>query len=309
MLGKAFILKMHQPKPVDISSFKHLYPFESHFMQVNGFKYHYIDEGAGEPMVMIHGNPTWSFYFRNLIEHFSPRFRTIAMDHIGCGLSDKPPLSRYNYALQRRIHDLNTFLDSLALNQKLTLVVHVWGGVIGMAYALRHIDRIRRLIVLNTAAFFPPAGKTLPLRLRMIRNWHLFSTLSVLGLNLFARSALYMATRRNLTHDVKSGLVAPYNCWQNRIATLMFVRDIPLDSTDAGYHLVKEVDENLYKLSSVPMLICWGMRDFVFDADYLAEWQKRFPDAVVHAFENAGHYVLEDVPQKIIGCVQDFMQP
>jgi len=277
-------------------------------MTIDGFRYHYIDEGTGDPMVMIHGNPTWSFYFRVLIREFSPRFRTIAMDHIGCGLSDKPPANRYDYTLQRRIYDLKVFLDHIIeRKEKITLVLHDWGGMIGMAYALQHLDRIQRLVVLNTAAFFPPSGKPIPLRLRAIRNLNFFSSVSVLGLNLFARGALFMASKRKLPPDVKAGLIAPYNCRQNRIATLMFVKDIPVKRTDFSYQVVKNVDNNLSKLRDIPMLICWGMKDFVFNNAYLAEWRKRFPGATVHMFENAGHYILEDEPQKVIDCIREFM--
>jgi pimeloyl-ACP methyl ester carboxylesterase len=299
---------MKKSKPVDMARFKHLYPFGSKFMSINGFRYHYIDEGSGEPMVMIHGNPTWSFYYRALIRAFSSRFRTIAMDHIGCGLSEKPPADRYDYTLQHRIDDLTIFLEQMvAPTQKITLVLHDWGGMIGMAYALQHLDRIQRLVVLNTAAFLPPSAKPIPLRLRLIRNLDFFSTVSVLGLNIFARGALLMASNKKLSPDVQAGLIAPYNCWQNRIATLMFVKDIPLKKTDFSYQVVRNVDQNLFKLRDIPMLICWGMKDFVFDNTYLAEWRKRFPGAIVHKVEDAGHYILEDAPQNVIDCLRSFM--
>ena len=256
---------------------------------------------------MIHGNPTWSFYFRNMIRGLSSRYRMIAMDHIGCGLSDKPTVGAYDYTLKRRIDDLTQFLQSLDLKDKMTLVVHDWGGMIGAAYALEHPERIRRLVVLNTAAFLPPSEKRLPLRLQLLRRFRTFSTLTVLGLNLFARSALMMAPHKKLPPDVKSGLIAPYNCWRHRIATLMFVRDIPLLPKDESYRVVKAVDEKLHRLGRMPMLICWGLKDFVFDRDYLAEWQRRFPHATVQAYEDAGHYVLEDVPEKIIDSILAFM--
>jgi haloalkane dehalogenase len=299
---------MQKSKFVNTARFKHLYPFKSNFLTIDGFRYHYIDEGDGEPLVMIHGNPTWSFYFRALIREFSPRFRTIAMDHIGCGLSEKPSVVQYDYTLQRRVSDLKIFLDRMIEpQQKINLVVHDWGGMIGMVYALQHLHRIQRLIVLNTAAFLPPDGQPIPLRLRAIRDLKSFSRAAVLGLNLFARSALFMASGKKLPPDVKAGLIAPYNCPQNRIATFMFVRDIPIKKTDPSYPLVKQVDDTLFQLGDIPMLICWGMKDFVFDKTYLEEWQKRFPGAIVHRFEDAGHYILEDEPQKVIDCIRDFM--
>jgi haloalkane dehalogenase len=299
---------MLKRKPIDIESFRHLYPFESHFMDVNGFKYHYVDEGSGEPVVMVHGNPTWSFYYRALIQSLSDRYRTIVPDHIGCGLSDKPSPSQYNYTLQSRIDDLDHLIKKLTGSEQITLILHDWGGMIGMAYALRHPDKISRLVILNTAAFLPPDGKKIPLRLHLIRNSGPLAAIAVQGFNLFAVGALYMATRRGLAREVQRGLTAPYNCWKNRIATLKFVQDIPLGEKDASYAIVKQSDERLHILAGLPMLICWGEHDFVFDTDYLGEWVRRFPEAEVHRFPEAGHYVVEDVPQQIVALTRDFLQ-
>jgi len=276
-------------------------------MDLNGLKYHFLDEGIGDPIVMIHGNPTWSFYFRELVKGLSPKFRIIVPDHIGCGLSDKPGIDRYDYRLKSRVNDLEALLDDLEIKEKITLIVHDWGGMIGMAYAVKHPERIARIVIMNTAAFFPPKGKPIPLRLWLVRNVTPLSTPAVLGFNLFAYGALFMAAKKTLSRDVKTGLVAPYNCWNNRIATLKFVQDIPISKKDPSYDLVKQVDENLHKLAHIPMLICWGKHDFVFDIDYLAEWQRRFPNAAVQLFSDAGHYVLEDVSGDILVLVKNFL--
>jgi len=298
---------LRRKKQIDISPFQHLYPFTSNYMDLNGLKYHFLDEGTGDPIVMIHGNPTWSFYFRELVKGLSPKFRTIVPDHIGCGLSDKPGADRYNYRLISRVNDLETLLDDLEIKEKITLIVHDWGGMIGMAYAVKYPERIARIVIMNTAAFFPPKGKSIPIRLRLVRDLRTISIPAVLGLNLFACGALFMASHKGLDKAVKSGLIAPYNSWNNRIATLKFVQDIPINKNDPSYDLVKQVDENLHKLAHIPMLICWGKHDFVFDMDYLAEWQHRFPKAAVHLFSDAGHYVLEDVPDEILILVKDFV--
>ena len=290
-----------------MSAFRHLYPFKSRYVDLKGLKYHFIDQGSGDPVVMIHGNPTWSFYFRNLVQGLSPRYRTIVPDHIGCGLSDKPGIDRYDYTLKSRIDDLEALLDHLQLFANVTLVLHDWGGMIGMAYAVKHPQRIKRLVIMNTAAFFPPKGKPLPLRLRLIRNIKPLAMLAVQGFNLFARGALLMAAHHRLSPDVKAGLTAPYNCWKNRIATLKFVQDIPIDKNDPSWDLVCGVDQNLQQLAHLPMLICWGKRDFVFDSDFLNEWKRRFPAAEVHLFPDAGHYVLEDKPHEIVRLVKDFL--
>ncbi len=299
---------LSRQKPVDISAFQHLYPFKSHFFDLNGLKYHYLDQGRGDPVVMIHGNPTWSFYFRVLIKGLSSQFRAIAPDHIGCGLSDKPDANQYGYRLKNRVEDLETFLNYLDLKKRITLILHDWGGMIGMIYALTNIEKIGRIVLMNTAAFFPPGGNKLPLRLRFIRNVTPFSKLAVQGANLFAYAALFMAPRKKLDNDVKSGLIAPYNCWTNRTAILKFVQDIPVNKEDPSYGLIEYADKNLYKLGNIPLLMCWGKHDFVFDMAYLSEWRRRFPDAIVHLFPDAGHYVLEDVPEKILLLVRNFLK-
>ena len=298
---------MVKNKSINLAPFRHLYPFESHFMDMDGFRYHYVDEGSGSPVIMVHGNPTWSFYYRRLIQALSPDFRSIAVDHIGCGLSDKPGVAQYEYTLDSRINDLDRFINRLELKEKITLVLHDWGGMIGIAYALRHLARIDKIILLNTAAFFPPQNRPLPLRLKLIRHVKPFAKVAVLGFNAFARSALFMATAKGLPDDVKSGLLAPYNCWQNRIATLRFVEDIPLKAGDPSFETVKTVQNNLHLLRELPMLICWGMKDFVFTKAYLDEWRHRFPDTRVHTFKDAGHYVLEDAAETVIDPIRKFM--
>jgi haloalkane dehalogenase len=299
---------MLKRKPIDMSTFKHLYPFESHFMDLNGSRYHYVDEGSGDPVVMVHGNPTWSFYYRALIKDLSGHYRTIVPDHIGCGLSDKPDSKTYDYKFKTRVDDLAALIENLAITEKITLVLHDWGGFIGMAYALRHPERICRFVLMNTAAFLPPAGKPIPMTLKLIRSLKPLATLAVQGFNLFARGALFKNSYKGLSRDVKAGLIAPYNCWPNRIATLKFVQDIHLTETNPSYGLVKKLDQSLELFLNFPMLICWGEHDFVFDRDYLNEWIRRFPEAEVHCFPEAGHYVVEDVPQKIVALTREFLQ-
>jgi len=298
---------MNRDKPIDISPFKHLYPFRSNTIDRNGYAYHYIDEGSGDPVVMVHGNPTWSFYYRNLVAALSPDYRTVVPDHLGCGLSDKPDAADYDYRLQSRVTDLEVLMDHLGFHKNVTLIVHDWGGMIGMAFAVKYPERIRRLVVMNTAAFLKPSRKKLPFRLRLIRDVSLLAAPAVLGLNLFARGALWMASQKRLPREVRAGLTAPYNCPKNRVATLKFVQDIPLSPKDPSYRLVKRAEDRLHTLSRVPMLICWGRGDFVFDMDYFTEWRRHFPDAATHLFPNAGHYLLEDEPDAVVKAVKAFL--
>lgn len=293
---------------IDLTPFRHLYPFTSRYAEVNGLRMHYVDEGRGDPIVMVHGNPTWSFYFRKLIGGLERDYRVIAPDHIGCGLSARPGPCEYGFRLQNRVDDLEALLNHLNVDRNMTLVLHDWGGIIGMALALRHPERISRLVLLNTAAFLKPAGKPLPLALRLVRNLAPLATPAVLGLNLFARGAAWTSSARGLRPEVRQGLLAPYNSWRNRWATLRFVQDIPLVPKDPSYKMVAQVDRQLGQFRTTPALICWGERDFVFDRDYLDEWCRRFPLAEVHRFPDAGHYVLEDAPDRILELLAAFLR-
>ena len=247
-------------KAIDPDHFRALYPFESHYLRVGGHRYHYVDEGSGDPVVMVHGNPTWSFFFRRLIGALSGQYRAIAPDHMGCGLSDKPDDGGYEYRLDRRVADFGALMDDLELD-RITLVVHDWGGMIAMAWAVAHPQRIARLVITNTAAFFPPRQKSIPWRLWIIRNLSGFATPAVLYGNLFARAAIHMAPHKRLPASVRRGLLAPYNCPRNRLATLRFVQDIPLSPGDCGYSTVRRVDQQLDQLAHLPMLILWGKHD------------------------------------------------
>jgi haloalkane dehalogenase len=296
----------HSPFPVPHLS-SELYPFEPHFLEVTGGRLHFLDEGSGPTVVMLHGNPTWSFYYRDLVKALRTEYRTVVPDHIGCGLSDKPGDDRYEYTLDRRVDDVERLLDHLGLAADLTLVLHDWGGMIGMGYASRHPERIKRLVILNTAAFLLPAGKRLPFSLWLSRDTSLGSVL-VRGFNAFSRGAVRYCVTRPLSPAVRAGYLAPYDSWRNRIAVLRFVQDIPLASGDRSFATVHAVQESLDRFRGVPMLICWGGRDFVFDDSFFAEWQRRFPEAEVHRFEEAGHFVLEDAGAEILPLVRDFLR-
>lgn len=273
----------------------------------NGLRYHYLDEGQGETVVMVHGNPTWSFYFRHLVEALRPSYRTIVPDHIGCGVSEKPSDAAYDYTLTSRVDDLEALLDHLGIDAGVTLVVHDWGGMIGLTYAARYPERIARLIVLNTAAFRLPAGKRFPWPLWACRDTPLGAWL-VRGLNLFVRGTARIGCKhRPLARALRDAYAAPYDSWAHRIAIHRFVQDIPLRPGDRSYDVVAWVEERLHLLADVPMLVGWGMKDFVFDHHFLVEWQRRFPQAEVHRFPMAGHYVLEDEADTLIPLVTSFL--
>lgn len=294
---------MNTEKPTN-QSWRALYPFDSRYATVDDLSYHYVDEGSGSPVVMVHGNPTWSFHFRDLIGELRASHRVIAPDHIGCGLSDKP--RDYNYRLQTHIDNLEHLLVNHLDLKDINLVMHDWGGAIGTGFAVRHPQRVSRLVVMNTAAFLLPIC---PWRIRLCR-FPVLGPLAVLKFNAFARAALTMATRHpdRFPAEVRAGYLAPYDCPRNRIAILRFVQDIPLRSSHPTWKTMGAIEKNLCKLSDRPMLICWGEQDFCFTGDFRRVWQKYFPAADVHTFDDAGHYVLEDAGEHIIPLIQNHLQ-
>lgn len=284
------------------------FPFASHAFDARpGVRLRYLDEGTGDPVVMVHGNPTWSYYYRRLVAQLRGRYRCVVPDHVGCGRSDKPDDSRYDYSLASRVEDLTRLLDHLGIRQNVTLVVHDWGGMIGCAWATRFPERVKRLVVLNTGAFHLPPGKRLPASLWWGRNTAV-GALLIRGANAFCRAAVrWCVTRRPLTPEVRRMYLAPYDSWANRIAVLRFVQTIPLQPGDPGYDIVTATQEGLAQLRDKPTLICWGARDFVFDDHFLAEWRRHFPSAEVHRYADAGHYVLEDAAEEVAAALDSFL--
>jgi cis-3-alkyl-4-acyloxetan-2-one decarboxylase len=273
-----------------------------------GLKLHYVDEGAGQPVVMLHGNPSWSILYRHLIDGLRESHRVIVPDHIGCGMSDKPDDTCYDYTLASRVADLELLLDHLGLDRDLTFVLHDWGGMIGMIYAARHPERVARLVISNTAAFHKPAAKSLPWALVICRTSPIGEIL-VRGANAFCHgTALIGCRRRPMTAELRRAFAAPYDSWSHRVAILRFVQDIPLRPGDRSYELMSWVDHRLGVLEGTPMLLLWGMKDFVFDRHFLDEWVRRFPAASVVTFPLAGHYLFEDEAEAVTEQVRAFIQ-
>ncbi len=279
-----------------------LYPFDSHLAALDGARMHYLDEGSGSPLLMVHGNPTWSFYWRNLVLGLRDRFRVVVPDHIGCGLSDKPRGGPY--LLRRHIDNLVQLVEGLDL-QNVTLLCHDWGGPIGLGTALALPARFARLVIFNTGAFPPPY---VPLRIRLCRT-PLLGRWATQGLNAFARAALFMATEKpdRMTPAVKAGLLAPYGCWWHRAAIHRFVADIPLSRAHPTYATLEKIERDLPLLADRPCQLIWGMRDWCFRPECLERLGKVFTDAEIHRLDDAGHYVIEDAHERIVPLVADFL--
>ena len=283
---------------------KQLYPFTPDFITTPaGARMSYLDEGprSDETVLMLHGNPTWSFYYRELVMALSPTQRCVVPDHIGMGLSEKP--RDYAYTLERRIADIEALVMSLEL-KRVHLVVHDWGGAIGFGFAARHPDLIGRILIMNTAAF---RMELIPARIQLCKL-PMVGPILVRAFNGFAWPATWMAmSRRSLTTDEARAFLFPYDSWANRVAVSAFVRDIPLHSRHPSWATLKDVETGLERFRERPVLILWGAKDFCFNNAFLAEWRRLLPEARVRRFEDAGHYVLADARDDVVPRAVSFL--
>jgi pimeloyl-ACP methyl ester carboxylesterase len=299
------------------ADWKRLYPFASNFFQIEpSVRMHYVDEhpkaehpkadramgasrGTVPCIVAVHGNPTWSFYYRSIIREFSQTHRVLSVDHIGCGLSDKP--QRYDYCLAQHTDNLVRWIDVLDLD-RIVMVVHDWGGAIGLGAAIKRLDRIAGLVVLNTGAFPPPY---VPLRIAACRL-PILGSFAMRYLNAFAKAATRMAIDRldRLDPSVQAGLLAPYDSPANRVGIDRFVQDIPLSPRHRTYRVLSELEQDLPKLGHLPIRLVWGMKDWCFRPECLRRFEAVWPQAISHELSDVGHYVMEEAPDEVLGVLR-----
>lgn len=287
--------------PSDVRSH---YPYNGHTLKVGeGATLHYLDEGEGKPLLMVHGNPTWSFYYRHLVNGLSSEYRCIVPDHVGCGLSDKP--ADYPYTIRQHVENLKALVEHLDLHD-VTLFVHDWGGPIGFLTALANTDRFKRFVVFNTGLFQGP----LPPSIGMCRIPGLGQVL-VQGLNGFVRVGLVraIADRGRMKNGVGHGYLAPYDSWAHRKAQMRFIQEIPMKESHHNWDLIAGLDRDAQEqFSDRPMLIIWGEKDFCFTPWFREGMQQRFPNAEVHTFDDAAHWVIEEKHEDILPLVRDFFE-
>lgn len=304
-----------------------LYPYDSHYLALGSqqassdgrVRLHYIDEGpqgvkpqlaknaAGverfetsgvqdcSPSILcVHGNPTWSFYYRSIVDRYRATNRVVAVDHIGCGMSDKPP--QYAYTLRQHTDNLVALIDAIDM-QRIVMVVHDWGGAIGLGAALRRLDRMSGLVVLNTGAFPPPY---VPLRIAACRlPW--IGSFAMRHLNAFARAATVMAIDRlpRLESKARDGLLAPYDTAAHRVGIDGFVKDIPMSKSHPTFATLKTLESDLPKLGQLPIRLVWGMKDWCFTPECLRRFKEAWPNASVRELGDVGHYVMEEAAEEV----------
>lgn len=267
-------------------------------LEVGGQRIAYVDVGEGPPVVAVHGNPTWGFAFRTLVAGLIDRHRLVVPDHVGMGRSSRPDRDAYPHVLARRIADLEELVDRVVGDGPVSMVVHDWGGPIGLGWAVRHPERVGRILVLNTAAFPLPHGTPLPRLLRVARS--ALGAAAIVAANSFVVGTVALGAHRRLPTDVARGYLAPYDSPARRTAIRAFVEDIPLAPGDASWDALCDVSDRLEVLDDGRVAICWGMRDPVFTAAILREWRRRLPSARVVELAHAGHLVLEDAAPEVL---------
>jgi len=277
---------------------REIYPFTPKRFVTGAGDLSYLDEGSGdEAVLMVHGNPTWSFFYRNVVLALRGRNRCIVPDHLGCGLSDKP--QDYDYTLGNHVENLGRLIDSLNL-KKVHLIVHDWGGPIGLGACLPRHEKLGKVVILNTAAF---ADTVIPWQIRFCRI-PVIGELAVRGFNGFAWPATWMAVTKPLPDAVKRGFLFPYDSWANRIATHRFVQDIPKGLGRPNDAALAKIEQALPLLRDRPVKIIWGGEDFCFNRHYFERWQGLLPNANADYLDQAGHYLLEDAQEAVVGAIE-----
>lgn len=266
------------------------YPFGSHFYNTKLGKMHYLDEGEGDPIVFIHGNPSWSFQFRNVIKQLSKTHRCIAPDLIGFGLSDKP--GDWSYLPKEHAKIVDEFLESLDLHD-ITMVVGDWGGPIGLSYAIDHPDRIKNLVITNTwlwsvkndwyyQAFSKFVGGPIGKILIDLRNF-------------FARDIVRMASGKKPSKEVHNHYLKPLENKHERKGSWVFPGQVV-----GSWEWLDSLWDRRDAMKDKKILLVWGLRDIAFREKELKTWSKAFPNAKVVRFKDAGHFIAEEMPDQLV---------
>jgi len=274
------------------------YPFDSHYVNVDGGRMHYVDEGQGPPVVFVHGNPTWSFMFRNMIRDLSLKHRCIAMDHIGFGLSDKP--EHFGYTPELHARNLAKLIEHLGI-PRFTLVVHGSGGPIGMSYAVENAAHVTNVIVMNSWMWSLKENPQAKKYDRGVSNP--FGRLNFMMSNpasLVISKAI--VDKLKFPDKIYEQYKKPFESSKERMGPYGLAKGMMGTSVwQHGLWARREV------LADKPALIIWGMQDRLFTPDLLGRWQSIFPGAKVEKLPNCGHFVCEEGAKAVEAVVYMFM--
>jgi haloalkane dehalogenase len=275
---------------------KDLYPFEPHYLELDGARVHYVDEGSGQPLLLLHGNPTWSFLYRDLIKGLSDRYRCIAPDHPGFGLSDAP--TGYGYTPAEHANVLERFVEHLDLTDT-TMMVQDWGGPIGFAVATRHPERFSAFVIGNTWAW-PKSDPGTQVFSRVLGGP--IGGYLILRRNFFVEKIIPgNVKRRKLSDAVMDAYRGPFPTPESRRPMHVFPREI-LGSRP----FLAEIERGLPALANRPALLVWPTKDVAFREPERRRWEQIFPGHRTVVLDGAGHYIQEDSPEEIIAAIRDW---
>lgn len=276
------------------------YPFKQHFIELDAGRMHYVDEGVGAPLMLIHGTPTWSFLYRRLIKDLSKNYRVIAPDHLGFGLSDKP--AGWSYLPADHARNLGTLIETLGL-KNVVLAVHDFGGPIGLSYAVEHADNVAGLVLFNTWMW---SLKDKPDAVRASRLLG-----GAIGKFLYEQFnfsprvllKMLMVDKSKLTEEIHRHYLRVFPTRQDRRSAWVLAREL-IGSSDWYESLWQRRD----RIGRKPALLLWGMKDKAFQADALEKWKNLFENKRVVEFADAGHFVQEEEADKIGPVIKSFLE-
>ncbi len=276
------------------------YPFQPHYLQLEAGHMHYVDEGQGQPVLMVHGTPTWSFLYRHLVKGLSPDFRVVAPDNIGFGLSDKP--EGWSYRPQDHAKNLSNLIERLELKD-INLVVHDFGGPIGLSYAIEHPENVKRLVILNTFLWSLKGDPAFERPSRLFNNAIGRFAYKQLNFSAVVMVRAAWGDKKKLTREIHRHYTQALATPAERQGTWVFVQEV-LGSSD-WYQSLWLRRQNI---QDKPALIFWGMKDIAFKEKELRRWEELFPHAQVIRFPEAGHFLQEEKWPEMVPIMKDFLK-
>ncbi len=280
-------------------TFEGTFPYIPHYQEINDFQMHYVDEGAGEPIVMFHGMPTWSYLYRNFIESLSKNNRVVVPDQMGFGKSDVPQDKPYR--LEQHLDNTIKLLVGLDLHD-ITLVVQDWGGPIGIGFGVHHPERIKRMVIMNTSIGVMKEGSK-PWYQPLVEKGIYESVISNIGD--LVKSGIY---NKNMVNGIMlKAYNAPFPDKESLIGAFAWPKDIPVGDSHPSAAIMKKIRNNLDVLKDKQKILIWGMKDPIFPIKTISWWEKSYPGIKKFEIENASHFLQEDAPQEIIHIIQNFI--
>ncbi|TXT57245.1 MAG: hypothetical protein BAJALOKI1v1_1830005 [Promethearchaeota archaeon] len=281
-------------------TFNDTFPFTPYFERINGFNMHYVDEGEGEPIVCIHGMPTWSYLYRKFITQLSKEYRVIAPDQMGFGKSDVPQDKQY--IMEEHVDNLKTLLLRLNLSD-ITLIVQDWGGPIGFGFSVDYPERIKRLVIMNTSIGVMKEGKNPWYQPLVEKGIYKQFIMNIGGL---LKGGIH--NKDKITDVMIKAYEAPFPSEEYYIGAFAWPKDIPIGDAHPSASIMTHVRKNLYKLDKKEKILIWGIKDPIFPKKLISWWKNIYPDIDIHKISNASHFLQEDVPDHIIALIKKFLK-